>query len=244
VRKANPAGIRDDFFRALHDIETTYKSVDDATLNKASKKLVAEYSLMAAAVLWEGYLSDLFVAYVNVDMTRFADRLLELVELSVGKSAHPELLAFAGQAVKCGHIKKHFTKKQLSLEELREVLDARGWNLTFDSIADLKKHAGLLLEEPHCGYFTTLAAPQAAMILAWRALRNFLAHRSPAAKGDMHSALRNPDLPSQLKIGERSVDDVGYHLTKALVGVPAARKTRLLYYLVEMRAIGRTLCPA
>ena len=45
------------------------------------KKLIAEYAFVAAATLFEGFISDLFVGYINRDIQKFRDYLLGKIGL-------------------------------------------------------------------------------------------------------------------------------------------------------------------
>ena len=86
MRTTKPGPIRDDFISALTDVENTYAATSGSSMATASKKLIAEYSVVAAAALWEGYLSDLFVAYLNQDSSQFVAHLTPLISLNVERS--------------------------------------------------------------------------------------------------------------------------------------------------------------
>jgi hypothetical protein len=230
VRTTTPGPIRDDFLQALTDVETTYAAADGSTMTAASKKLVAEYSVVAAAALWEGYLSDLFVAYLNQDSSQFVAHLTPLISLSATDDIAKRAIPHA--SVK---LKTHFT-----VADLRGVLDSRDYNITFPSPAKLKEAAGKYLALAHRGYFTGLTPGQCATIEGWRTTRNFVAHRSKSSKTEMQAALAVAALPAWFKRGTNKVHDVGSFMTAAPTPNQSVRLVRLL---AEMKAIGRAVCP-
>jgi hypothetical protein len=69
MRTADPKSTRTDFIAALKDVRTAFTSSNGSNIPDGSKKLVAEYSFLAAAILLEGFLSDLVVAYVSSDVS-------------------------------------------------------------------------------------------------------------------------------------------------------------------------------
>lgn len=233
MRTSNPANVRDDYVTALIDVEAAFRAVDVSTTVMAfAKKHVAEYSLLAAAVLWEGYVSDLFVAYLNRNQSKFANYVLPKITLDTKDD-------IARRAT--GHVEARF-RAHLSVEQLRAVLDDRNYNVTFPTTNDLKAQAGKLLVAADAGGFTAISAAGAASVEAWRSIRNFLAHRSRAAKDAMQSALVVGSLPARFKLGAgtRHVHDVGSYL----LAVPAHQtEKRLVLYLTEMRTMGQSLCP-
>jgi hypothetical protein len=193
---------------------------------------VAEYSLVAAAVLWEGYLGDLFIAYLNRDQTRFRQYVLPNVTLD----ATDEIARRAKV-----YLQPRFTA-HLTVAQLRAILDARNYNVTFATTAELKQYAGKLLVPADAARFTGISSSTAATIEAWKSMRNYLAHRSKAAKEALNAALSAPSLPARFKLGAgtRHVHDVGSYL----LAVPdKAAQKRLPLYLSEMESVGTALCP-
>lgn len=230
MRTTNPGPIRDDFLKALKDVEDTYAVASGSSMPTASKKLITEYSVLSAAVLWEGYISDLFVAYLNQDSSQFIAHLTPLISMTAEDAVAKRALSLA--TVK---LKNHFT-----VADLRNVLDSRDYNVTFPSTAKLKEAAGKYLIPAHKSYFTGLAKGQCASIEAWRLVRNFLAHRSQLAKTEMQDALTAASLPAWFKRGKNEVHDVGSFMTSI---PPKNTKVRLACLLAEMKTIGKAVCP-
>ncbi len=72
MRKVDPESVKSDFVSALTDLNSY---CDDAAelLSKREGDLstLSEQTMMSAAVLWEGFISDLIVAYINRDSSEF-----------------------------------------------------------------------------------------------------------------------------------------------------------------------------
>jgi hypothetical protein len=233
MRKANPESVRDDFLSAIDDICSTFEQVEASTLATSGKKLVAEHSLLAAAILWEGFVSDLIVAYINRDSSGLAAHV-------ASKTTHTSSDEVAKRAVSLGQTSLKL-KPHLTTAEVRELLDSRGFNITFKSTDDLKEKAGQWLANAHSANFTGVTAAECSSIEAWQAIRNFLAHRSSSAKLRMQKALADPDLPVALARGAKNdVNDVGSFLRAVPVGQSAAR---MLAYLHQIRVTAQRLCP-
>lgn len=143
MRTTKPEPIRDDFIDAISDVKATYNAAAASSMEDKSKKLVAEYSVVAAAVLWEGYISDLFVAYLNKDSSKFVDHLTPLISLEAEDDIAKRAIAHA--SVK---LKKHFT-----VADLHSILGSKDYNITFPSPAKLKEAAGKYLAAPQSKYF-------------------------------------------------------------------------------------------
>ena len=71
MRTQDPTNIRTDFDAAINDVVTAFEAAEAKIEDDAPRKLLAEYAFVAAAALLEGFISDLFVAYINSDFERF-----------------------------------------------------------------------------------------------------------------------------------------------------------------------------
>ena len=65
MRTADPQNIKTDFLSGLQDVEDALDAVIASTVSVKSRNIIAEYSFLGAAILWEGFVSDLFVAFIN-----------------------------------------------------------------------------------------------------------------------------------------------------------------------------------
>lgn len=230
MRTIDPKSIRTDYLDALGDVQTTFLAVNASGIPGNGKKLISEFSFLSAAILLEGFISDLFVAYINRDNSVFVGDLLG--KMSIGASdAH---------ATRAKNFATISIEKHLTAANIRSVLDSRDYNITFHTVAEMKADAGRWLADPYKSYFTGISADQSATLTAAKAIRNFLAHRSIASKCEMQKALIAPDLPAPLRRGQHNVRDVGSFLCSR----PAPLTPfRIEQYLPALQQIAHALCP-
>ncbi|TLD71496.1 hypothetical protein FEM03_08205 [Phragmitibacter flavus] len=230
MRTLSPTSIRDDFLAALVDVETTFQAAESAGINAAGMKLITEFSFLSAAILFEGYISDLFVAYINRDSSVFSAHL-------VGKMVIETIDPHAKRAKSLATISIH---QRLTAADIRSVLDSRDYNITFPTVAEMKTGAGQWLAPSFKAYFVNLTASHAAILSATKTMRNFLAHRSGASKNEMQTALAASDLPASLRRGQHTIRDVGSFLRSR----PTPQESlRFNQYLQALNQIGNALCP-
>ena len=128
----------------------------------------------------------------------------------------------------------------LTLENIRKILDPKGWNVGFIDSADLKAKAGQWLDDPYRLRFTGLSPSHSAVFDTTKSVRNFLAHRSSASLATMQAALASPNLPAGFKRAANKVHSVGSFLDSV---PPGLAQTRIKAYLQEVRSIAVELCP-
>jgi hypothetical protein len=227
MRTQDPANIRADFDAAIGDIETAINAAEQAIHVDPARKLIAEYSFVSAATLFEGFISDLFVAYINRDSQRFRDHLLYHLNLQSDDE-------FAKRALP--HVEK--TMPHLSVEKIRGILDSNGYNVAFPTTDKMKESAGKWLADADKQRFTALTSEQCAVIALLKAIRNFLAHRSDSADIMMQDSLLSADLPANFKRMVNNVSDVGAYLRANQQG-----QSRLNLYLTYLKTLSAQLCP-
>lgn len=229
MRKIDPKSVKNDFVAALDEISNSLVEVKTASLSGATNKLVAESSLLSASVLWEGFVSDLFVAYINRDSSQLAANLQTRVTDAVTRA---KLGTFVSQAVKVS-LPKHLAEK-----DVRAALDPKAWNLSFDCGASMQREAAAYLATTPAAAFATLTVNEVASIDAWHGVRNFLAHRSQSSEDRMNDALRVAAVPVDLRRNKHKVKDAGDFL-KAVR--PPAKEWRVENYIKAMKAIAMKL---
>jgi hypothetical protein len=227
MRTQDPAVIRSDFLSSLIDIETAFKATQVGVADEQAKKLVAEYLFVATATLFEGYLSDLFVAYINRDSEKLRGFLISKISID----AEDE---YARRAVK--HVESSIP--HLSVDRIKEILDPSGYNITFKTTAKMKEAAGTWLSDADKAHIVGVSAAECAVIDFIKAVRNYLAHRSEAARAKMDEALFATDLPDVFRRNANAVTDVGAYLL--------SRQSTLLRFehaLNQVRQLGAKFCP-
>ncbi len=230
MRTIQPQNILADYQSALTDAVNTFTNAEARDIPVGEKKLIAEFAFLAVATFWEGYVSDLFVAYVNIDDSALKTYLVSKMEITASD-------AYASRAKHGAHVA---FKGRYTGEQIRAILDYRDYNITFPKTDALKESANKWLVQQHKTHFVGLTKPQVAGLDAVNAIRNFLAHRSSAAKGAMQLQLNKPDLDPNLRRGSNKVADLGSFLrAKQLPNL----QTRLEAYVAFLRNAAITLCP-
>jgi hypothetical protein len=233
MRTSDPTIVKSDFLRAIADVKASFQSVDaapDPPVGNATKKLVAEMTLLSMGVLWEGFVSDLLVAYLNKDCTKLLATLGSRFEISTADD-------YAARAKSFMEVRS--TKAHLKVGEIRKILNVATDNIPNVNDPDkLRTFAGVFLADPYSGYFKGLTKPQIALLKALRGARNYLAHRSSGAKERMSTSLARVDLHSDLRRGTNQVSDVGAYLLASPSGT-----RRILVFLDQVQALAAVLCP-
>ena len=230
VRTIDPANIKSDFLSGIDDVRQTVNASEASNLALARKNFVYEFAFLSVATLLEGFISDLFVAYINRDPSKFKNQLVSQMIIETTDKYSRKATGFAQIAI----------AKHLSATEIRSVLDEREFNITFATVDAMKEGAGRWFVEPHRGYFTGLTTAHAAQLVAIKEMRDFLAHRSSASKREMQNALANQNLPLALRRGQHNINNVGSFLRAR--PTPQANY-RIQTYLDSLEALGNTLCP-
>lgn len=227
MRTLDPANIRADFDASIVDIETAFDAAEVGVQADGPKKLIAEYLFVAAAALFESYVSDLFVAYINRNSERFRVHVL-------GKMNIETTDEYAKRSVQ--YVEK--SMPHLSVDRIREILDPTGFNVTFPTTDKMKEAAGKWLADTDKARFTSTSTQQCAVIDFIKAVRNYLAHRSQSADNKMQDVLSAIDLPGELRRGNKNVADVGAYL-RAM----QANQRRLKHAITQMRGLAAQLHP-
>ena len=121
------------------------------------------------------------------------------------------------------------------MEATEQLLDESGWVPALD--ADKLQERARECFAPEVAERFRLSEPEAAIITAWRAMRNYVAHGSAASREEVNEALANPALPLVFrKPTAKEVHSVGAFLKAPGKSGDAAR---LLHYFNAMEALGR-----
>ncbi|WP_152606220.1 hypothetical protein [Pseudomonas plecoglossicida] len=230
MRTADPLNIKKDFLAGLLEVQEVFDvvNVPGVGVSQSQKHLVAEYTFLGASILLEGFISDLFVAYINKSPDVFVQALTNSMQLSSEDEFAKRAMPFTSKEI----------KSHLTLEKIRDILDPNEYNVTFPHESELKRRAGLWLNAKHKGYFNTMPKADYALIDTTKSVRNYLAHRSTAAQKTMQVALANANLPAGFKRKTNNIEKVGYFLCSSHNAV-----SRLTFYLNSLKGIAHKLCP-
>jgi len=201
MRKVDPTGVFKDFHRQLSDLYELFEEVVAQFHVQHLMVRTAELAILAAVVHWDEFVSKLFVALVNRDSSRFRRRLRDRVRGHVAKR-FGNTMADKVFVVLPQHPSKTLTA---------ELLDEKGFLPTYDA-KGLQEQAAECLPATVAKRFN-LSTDWEAAIEAWRALRNFVAHRSPLALVEMNKALSAASLEAVLRrAGPNQVRSAGAFL--------------------------------
>jgi hypothetical protein len=202
MRKIKPEDVRTDFASGMADIRGFYEAARAAIAGDRDRTFLVESTLLSAAVLWEGFVSDLFLAYINRDSSQFAVHLrLALTQALDGKAKAQRVIdSFAAI-----QIPEHLSRSQIS-----DLIDPRGGNITFRNYADLRAGAERFLTAANRQGIDGRPAPEQRTIDALIAVRNHLAHRSQQSYDTMNEVLHDGALHTTgLRRGPNKVTKVG-----------------------------------
>jgi hypothetical protein len=216
MRKVDPAGVRADFDASARDIveffDRTCAALGGTPTKESDISRLATTSFLALFVVFERFLSDLFLAYLNRDFSVYQARLATRVTTSIEDK-------FGRAVVQLVSLK---TKAHVSVDEIENVVDPDGWNLTFPSVDNLKTRADEWLGATYATRVKTIGASEARLIETARAVRNFIAHQSSGSKQRMNEALATVETGGHnrhLARGQREVHAVGSYLKATHAGL-------------------------
>lgn len=228
MRKTSPEAVRDDFVLRLEELIGFHDDGFSSFKADKDRSMLTEHSLLAAAVAWEGFVSDIFIAYINRDATRFKQHLKTSFAEHIKTADRPKLVF--DKFVREITFPAHFTKA-----EVTELTDSIGNNVTFPSFSELEKRASNWLVAEHASKFSKLTAQQKAVVNSVIALRNHIAHRSKRSLDAMNEALARGVLhPTGIKRLNNSISNVGAWLKAKPVGHDETRFAIIMRTLKEI----------
>lgn len=229
MRKVSPESVRDDFRAELQALTNFHRLGVTAFANESDRSTLTEHSLIAVAVAWEGFVNDMFIAYINRDATRFKEHLKKSVEMQLVAPRPKRVFASYGDLAFPKHLKKH---------DIEALADSAGGNITFPNFKELEAKAKVWLTSAHAAKFSGLTLQQKAVINAVVALRNHLAHRSKRSGDAMNRALAAGTLQGTgIKRADNRVLYVGAWLKAT---PPRFQETRFSLLVQILDGIGAT----
>jgi hypothetical protein len=230
MRKVSPAGVRDDFLEQLADLKDFYRAGVAALTSDTDRSTLTEQTLLAAAVVWEGFVSDMFVAFINRDASRFKDHLTASFSEHLKAAPKPQrVFDDFGQL----SFPRHLSKAQV-----QALADGVGNNIAFPSFGDLEQRAKTWLVAKHAAKFSSLTAQQKAVIDSVIALRNHIAHRSQRSLDAMNDTLAQGALhPTGIRRTGNRFHNVGAWLKAT---PPGRAETRISTIIQSLSGVGHS----
>jgi len=226
----SPENVIADFETQLAELERFYTTGFVAfNGNKTNQSILTEHSLLAVAVAWEGFVSDLFIAYINRDATRFKEHLKNSFETTVLAVSTPKRVYENYVSLNFPiHIKK---------AEIHALADGIGNNITFPNFESLESKASTWLVGAHASKFAGLSSHRKAVVDSLISLRNHIAHRSQRSLDAMNDTLAKGVLyPTGLQRGANKFHNVGAWLKANPVGRTENRFAIIMTYLSDIAA--------
>lgn len=223
MRKISPTNVKNDFIDQLAALIGFYHAGFGAFSTDRDRSTLTEQSLLTTAVLWEGFVSDMFIAYINRDATRFKAHLRASFDEHM-KSAPKSQRVF--EAFGALTFPAHLTKS-----DVQTLADGIGNNVTFPNFAELEQRAKTWLVPNHANKFCGLPAQQKAVVNAVIALRNHIAHRSQRSLDAMNASLAEGALHTT---GIRRTANRFHNVGAWLKSVPVGRQESRFVTIVRI----------
>ena len=230
MRKISPQGVKDDFNDQLGKVNTFYQSGMQNFTLADHQYTFAEHIILTVAVVWEGFLNDLFIAYVNGNPSRFETHFSDAIAKHIGTRKELERAYNSYGSIRFPrHLKK---------AEIIGLADKNGYNITFSRYNEIEKKAKDWLISADARRFQSRSIKEKATINALIAIRNRVVHRSQKSFVEMNKALCEVDLQNTgLERHTNKIRRVGAYLK----ATPGGQNTRLSIIISTLVRIGQAL---
>ncbi|MFF2015015.1 hypothetical protein [Paenibacillus sp. NPDC058177] len=144
---------------------------------------LSEQVFVSMAVLFEQFISDIFVAYINNNSQQFSSYVCTSVQNDLSNNSVKQFVNVS-------------IPTNLNVAQIRELLMPDDDNIKFADCKILKKKAKQWLVEEHARKFSKLHRDDISLINSIKKIRNYLAHRSPRSLKSMISILKEIETAS------------------------------------------------
>ena len=172
MRTMDPTRVRETFDSQMAETITFFQTVKGFLKSDADITKLCALTMISAAATWESFLSDLIIAYINRDPSRFADHLEETLKHDMNdkqKEIQKRYAPFSAPT-------------NIDRASIAALIDSNGNNITFSNAAALKKGAKRWVSAANLDGINALTKKQMAIIDLWIALRNHIAHGSKRSR--------------------------------------------------------------
>lgn len=238
MRKKDPQTVRSEFKQELgwlsdhYDRMQSYVEAGDSKHRLGDRGQLACSTFIAAFTEFEGFLSNLFLAYLNKNFSVYRTWLEGRFDASVKEKFGDGVLSRATLRL----------PEHVNVPGVREIVDADGWNLTFKNADAMIDRAGKWLATAHANRVRSLDAHDKRLFDTAIAIRNYIAHGSDNAHAVMNKKLATVDgggPNAGLGRADRQVNDAGKFLKKQVWSCGGDRMCSL--YLARLEAISQKL---
>ena len=216
MRKVRPQDVKSDFDALVDERLKHFRRIEAALRGTQHEKrdmsLLSETTLHSCYVAFECFISDLLLAYVNRDASKYQSNL----ESKINSSVNAKFGSWAASRIQFS------TVKHIKLSDLETLLDPDDYNVTFKDVAALKQRFHDWVAVPYKNAVVGISDSDERLIDLAHAIRNYIAHKSTASKDLMNARLANvstgPGCPNlHLQRGPHQIHDVGAYL-KSIAG--------------------------
>lgn len=233
MKKLDPQSVRKDFVDESQELMAylgrARRALQGDEHEKGDISRLASTTFLSLFVYFEQFVSDLFLSYLNRDFSQYqkhiASRLDQSVEDKFGTWVRGRTTFNS-----VSHVK---------VDDLRDVVDPTGWNLTFKDGQAIKDRAQEWLVHDHAKRVNTLDDHDLRLVDTANSIRDFLAHGSLGAKVRMNNALDCVERNSNnqyLGRGAQQVHNVGAYLKSVF-----DEKRRIAIYSERLQEIARKM---
>jgi hypothetical protein len=174
------------------------RALQGAEHEKSDISQLASTTFLTLYVAFEKFQSDLFLAYLNRDFSRYQSDIEAKISSSVRKKY--------GQGVER---RTFFTSvKHIRVSDLQGIVDPTGWNLTFRDTGMMKDRATQWLAQDHASRIKGLSDHDARLVDTAKSIRDFIAHGSASSKERMNQNLSTVAQGNHNQFLGRSVQEV------------------------------------
>jgi hypothetical protein len=189
--------VRERFFTSLRDACAPWRI---GYSGRAPLNQETENAFLRIVVAWETFQSEWLISVVTRDPSQLAKKLGDDFDQWSASKYGISPAAYQGAATPRA-LKTTLHLASPTHDEVRELLDPRGFNISFDGLQGLKTKSAQFAIAAYLNRVTAIVPqpgqPQAGVVEAATSIRNWLAHRSRSALGEMRgclAGLHNQDL--------------------------------------------------
>jgi len=179
LRTMDPALVRASFDAQITDATNFYHTVKASLSSAADVTRLSALTMISAATLWESFLSDLVVAYINRDPSQFAVHLQHALNEDLSDKQKQIVNRYA----------PYKAPTSIDRGTILSLLDDNGNNITFSNAQTLKKGAKRWISAANIVGINALTGQQIAIINLWISLRNHIAHDSERSRSALQIAV-------------------------------------------------------
>lgn len=209
MNKKRPNEIRQQYSQEADNLVAffidTASGIAGSQHEKRNLTTLCELVFLNSYVAFETFLSDLFLAYINKKSITYQNSQEKKIKKLIGEQ-FGEWYEQRTSLHKASH---------LSANEVENLLDPKGYNLTFSRSSDIRRLAAKWLDQDFKQNIFMLSQEDLQFIDCCREIRNAISHKSKRSFDSMNTLLRSVPTPSTIDFIHRptnSVKNVGVFL--------------------------------